>query len=61
MGDWYQFPRTTITLEEYRALEAAGGITRPLTCGPIQRRNALNPAAPDHGLTLLDTYVQGAQ
>lgn len=61
MGDWFHLPRTTITLEEYKALEAAGAITRPLTCGPIQRRSALNPAAPDLGFTLLDAYTMGAE
>lgn len=39
MGDFHHRPYA-ITLEDYRRLEAAGKITRPLTLGTMQRRYA---------------------
>ncbi len=38
MADFRAVGDTTITLEEYRALDAAGLLRRPLTDPPIRRR-----------------------
>lgn len=40
MGDFHYRP-FAITLEQYRAMDAAGKITRPLTLGTMQRRYAV--------------------
>jgi BarA-like signal transduction histidine kinase len=43
------------TLEEYRKMEAAGEITRPLTDDPIQV--AHDPATPETPQSVIDKYV----
>ena len=47
MADFRWVGETTITLEEYRALDAAGLLRRPITGGPMQRHRNLSDVLPD--------------
>lgn len=48
MADFrYNVGETTITLEEYQALERAGLLNRPITGGPMKRHRTVSDVLPD--------------